>query len=108
MLEKFEDMDLKDSKRAFIIYMNFIKINQEIKKMASSIILEFNIKLGINFYEVDTRVVEALKVHIESKDRANKAKTLSVDFSDESSGMMPQTNSTSQGGNSGLQQKIEL
>lgn len=38
MLEKFEQMGLKDAKRAFIIYLNFIKINKEIRKMASSII----------------------------------------------------------------------
>ncbi len=38
MLEKFDEMNLKDSKRAFIIYLNFMKINKEIRKMASSII----------------------------------------------------------------------
>ena len=27
MLEKFGEMTLKDAKRAFIIYLNFIKIN---------------------------------------------------------------------------------
>jgi len=38
MLEKFDEMNLKDAKRAFIIYLNFMKINKEIRKMASSII----------------------------------------------------------------------
>lgn len=47
MLEKFNDMSLKDSKKAFIIYMNFMKINKEIRKMALCIIQEFNIKMGI-------------------------------------------------------------
>lgn len=61
MLEKFEEMDLKDSKRAFIIYLNFIKVNREIRKMAAVIVQEFNIKLKIHFYEIDTKVAEALK-----------------------------------------------
>ena len=38
MLEKFDEMNLKDAKRAFIIYLNFMKINKEIRKMASSIL----------------------------------------------------------------------
>jgi hypothetical protein len=69
MLEKFEEMTLKDAKRAFIIYMNFIKINKEIRKMASSISLEFNINIGINFYDIDVKVVDALKISIEHKEK---------------------------------------
>ena len=75
MLEKFEEMNLKDSKRAFIIYMNFIKINQEIRKMASSIILEFNINIGINFYDVDTKVMDALKIRIDYKEKERISKS---------------------------------
>jgi len=69
MLEKFNDMSLKDSKKAFIIYMNFMKINKEIRKMALCIIQEFNIKMGIQFYEIDVKVVEALKIAIEIKEK---------------------------------------
>lgn len=69
MLEKFDEMTLKDAKRAFIIYLNFMKINKEIRKMASSIIQEFNIKIDISFYEIDTKVIEALKISIESKEK---------------------------------------
>jgi hypothetical protein len=69
MMDKFEDMSLKDAKRAFIIYLNFVKINKEIRKMASSIIAEFHIKIDIAFYDIDTKVVEALKMSIESKER---------------------------------------
>lgn len=69
MLEKFDKMDLKDAKRAFIIYLNFIKINKEIRKMASCVILEFNIKLKIHFYDIDTKVIEALKLSIETKEK---------------------------------------
>jgi hypothetical protein len=69
MLEKFDEMDLKDAKRAFIIYLNFIKINKEIRKMASTIIVEFNIKLKIHFYEVDNKVAEGLKLAIEVKEK---------------------------------------
>ena len=65
-------MSLKDAKRAFIIYMNFIKINQEIRKMASSILLEFNITIGVNFYDIDTRVIEALKIRIDAKEKERK------------------------------------
>ena len=69
MLEKFDEMTLKDAKRAFIIYLNFMKINKEIRKMASSIIQEFNIKIDISFYEIDTKVIEALKISIECKEK---------------------------------------
>jgi len=68
MLEKFEDMSLTDAKRAFIIYLNFVKINKEIRKMASSIISDFHIKITISFFDIDTKVVEALKLSIEAKE----------------------------------------
>eukprot|EP00347_Sterkiella_histriomuscorum_P017298 403349923 len=74
MLEKFEEMDLKDSKRAFIIYLNFIKVNREIRKMAAVIVQEFNIKLKVHFYEIDTKVAEALKQSIETKEKKLKKK----------------------------------
>ncbi len=70
MLEKFEEMSLKDAKRAFIIYLNFIKINKEIRKMSSSIIQEFHIKIDITFYDIDTKVAEALKLSIETREKA--------------------------------------
>ena len=41
--------------------------------MASSIILEFNIKIGISFYEIDTKVIEALKQSIEMKEKEKLA-----------------------------------
>lgn len=69
MLDKFEEMDLRDAKRAFIVYLNFIKINKEIRKMALSVLQEFNIKLDIYFFDIDTKVAEALKVTIETKER---------------------------------------
>jgi len=34
MLDRFEEMNLQDAKRAFIVYLNFVKINKEIRKMA--------------------------------------------------------------------------
>lgn len=37
--------------------------------MASSIIQEFNIKIEISFYEIDIKVIEALKISIESKEK---------------------------------------
>ena len=43
--------------------------------MASSIILEFNIKLGINFYDIDTKVMEALKVRIDCKERDKNSRS---------------------------------
>lgn len=69
MLEKFNEMKLSDAKRAFIIYLNFVKINKEIRKMASSIIQEFNIKIGISFYDIDTKVIEGLKLTIDLKEK---------------------------------------
>lgn len=62
-------MNLKDAKRAFIIYMNFIMINKEIRKRACSIIQEFSISMNINFYEIDTKIVETLKQIIEVKEK---------------------------------------
>ena len=61
MLEKFDDMSIKDAKRAFIIYLNFVRVNKEIRKMATSILQEFSIDLDIYFYDIDTKIVEALK-----------------------------------------------
>ena len=69
MLSKFDQMTLKDSKRAFIIYTNFIKVNKEIRKMANCIIHEFNIRLSIFFYDVDTSLVDAMKMEIDAKER---------------------------------------
>jgi hypothetical protein len=69
MLEKFDVMNLKDAKRAFIIYLNFIKINKEIRKMATCILQEFKLNFTIFFYEVDTKLVEALKLAIERKEK---------------------------------------
>jgi hypothetical protein len=67
-------MSLKNAKRAFIIYLNFIKINKEIRKMASSIIIEFHIKIDISFYDIDTKVIEALKISIETKEKEKAGK----------------------------------
>jgi len=61
MLEKFEEMQLKDAKRAFIIYLNLVRVNKEIRKMASCILKEFNMNLDIYFYEVDTKMIESMK-----------------------------------------------
>jgi hypothetical protein len=72
MLEKFEEMELRDAKRAFIVYLSFIKVNREIRKMAAVVISEFNIKLKLIFYEIDTKVAEALKLSIEVKERKLK------------------------------------
>jgi hypothetical protein len=70
MLNKLDEMNLKDAKRAFIIYLNLVKINKEIRKMAASAIKEFNINLAINFYEIEeTKIVEAMKISIETKER---------------------------------------
>lgn len=61
MLKKFDDMNIKDAKRAFIIYLNFVRVNKEIRKMATCILQEFSINLEIHFYDVDTKIIEALK-----------------------------------------------
>ena len=37
--------------------------------MASSIIQEFNIKIGITFYDIDIKVIDALQLSIEAKER---------------------------------------
>lgn len=49
--------------------MNFIMINKEIRKRASSIIHEFNISMNLNIYEIDTKIVETLKLIIEVKEK---------------------------------------
>ena len=73
MLDKFDDMSIKDAKRAFIIYINFVKINKEIRKMASTIIQEFTIKLDIVFYDVDTKIIKALEQTIELRKKEKMA-----------------------------------
>jgi len=89
MLEKFEEMSEKDAKRAFIIYMNFIKVNKEIRKMATCILQEFNIQLKMYFYEVDTKLVEAMKLSIDLKEKQNK------NMEEESGSYTPNTQSPS-------------
>ena len=73
MLDKFDDMSIKDAKRAFIIYINFVKINKEIRKMASTIIQDFTIKLDIVFYDVDTKIIKALEQTIELRKKEKMA-----------------------------------
>jgi hypothetical protein len=69
MLERFDEMQIKDAKRAFIIYLNFMKVNKEIRKMANCILQEFNINLNILFYDVDTKLIEAMKTTIDLKEK---------------------------------------
>ena len=69
MLDKFENMSILDAKRAILVYLNFIKVNKEIRKMALIILKEFNIKLDIYFYDIDIKVVNALNATINIKEK---------------------------------------
>lgn len=49
--------------------------------MALSILQEFNIKLDIHFYDVDTKIIESLKLTIEAKEREKREKSSAEDTS---------------------------
>lgn len=66
-------MNVKDSKKAFLIYLNFIKVNKEIRKMAQMVVTEFKINMNIYFYDVDTKLIQALKQEIDIKMHENSA-----------------------------------
>lgn len=42
LLEYVNDMDLLDCKRAFLAYSNFVRINKQVRQMASCIISMFD------------------------------------------------------------------
>ena len=73
MLERFDKMNVKDSKKAFLIYLNFIKVNKEIRKMAQMVVTEFKINMNIYFYDVDTKLIQALKQEIDIKMHENSS-----------------------------------
>lgn len=79
MLGKFPEMKLKDARKGLRYYMNFIRINKEIRKMASIIVHEWKIKLDMHLYDVDSEVVDSLKVTIANKEAEIRARMTSKD-----------------------------
>ena len=61
LLTLFDDMDSTESKRTFIIYNNFIKINKEIRTLASWVTAELKFKFHCDFYEVTPDILPVLK-----------------------------------------------
>jgi hypothetical protein len=51
-------------------------VNKEIRKMASQIVSEFDLKLEIDFYEVDDKVAIMMKQVIEQHSRQNSIKSI--------------------------------
>lgn len=74
MLENYEKMSLMDKKRAIIIYLNFIQINKEIKKISLVIKEEFKINIEVIFYEIDQKLVDDLKFNLELEEKSLRAK----------------------------------
>jgi hypothetical protein len=60
LLEKFSNISIIECKRTIIIYMNFIKINVEVRKIATSLIKKFKIKIDFHFYDVEPKVVDEM------------------------------------------------
>lgn len=58
LLEKFNHISIIESKRTIIIYLNFVKINVEVRKIATSMIKKFNINIDFHFYEIDSKIVD--------------------------------------------------
>lgn len=52
-LEKFEKMSVQDQKRTFIVYANFMKINNEVKKLTPIVMKDFNTNIEITFHDID-------------------------------------------------------
>ena len=61
LLSLFNDMDSTEAKRTFIIYNNFIKINKEIRMLASWVTAELKFKFHCDFYEVSVDLLPVLK-----------------------------------------------
>lgn len=77
ILERFDDMHLRDAKRAFIIYNNFTRINKEIRSMAQWITTDLKYNLKIDFYDVDFGVVKSMKAVIDLKEKARRHNPMS-------------------------------
>jgi len=65
-------MHLRDAKRAFIIYNNFVNINKELRSIASWITKDLKYNLKINFYEVDFNIIKSMKQVIDLKERERR------------------------------------
>lgn len=64
---KFKDMCASDAKRLFIIYINFVHINKEMKSLAVWVQSDLKFDLKINVYEVELQVVKSFKIICDQK-----------------------------------------
>ena len=81
-------MHLRDAKRAFIIYNNFVRINKEVRSMANWIMTDLKYHLKMDFYEVDVSVVKSMKSVIDLKEKKRNfdgsAKSITTESEDPS------------------------
>jgi hypothetical protein len=55
-------MDATDSKMTFIVYMNFVRINKEMKSLAVWVKSDLKFDLVIEIQEAELNVVKSLKI----------------------------------------------
>ena len=69
ILERFTEFDLDQSKKAFIIYKNFVDLTSSMKSKADKIQMKFNFTLIQlpKYYVPDEGLVDTLKFCIENK-----------------------------------------
>lgn len=68
LLERFTEFNLDQSKKAFIIYQNFVNLTGIMKSKADRIMIEFQFNLSLpQYYVPDSGLVETLKYCIENK-----------------------------------------
>ncbi len=68
VLERFPDLTLDQSKKAFVIYQNFVDLTTIMKSKADKIMIEFQFNLQLpQYYVPDAGLVDTLKYCIENK-----------------------------------------
>lgn len=83
MLERLPEMDLSDTKRAFIVYTNFVRFNKEIRSKAVSICKEFSlVGMDLQFYDVDFKIIETMRHDVEQREKKENSKESSDSSAD--------------------------
>lgn len=68
ILERFPDLNLDQSKKAFVIYQNFVNLTSIMKSKSDKIMIEFQFNLKLpQYYIPDAGIVDTLKYCIENK-----------------------------------------
>lgn len=88
--DKFSKMDVQDQKRTFIIYLNFTKINTEVKQLTPVMMKDFNSNMELHFYDIEPSTMRHMKHVIDAKDKENLGKS-SQSSSGDSAALSPRS-----------------